>query len=168
VTRGTRPKKPSSSRGFARGAQGAGGAWGSWELKTENRTFFSSFFQQTNTKKKIKEKILLLFYFFEHPRHIRTDGLRSHGHISPSTQGKGVRGRARVRGREVPTRAYVCADAGARPCGRISLSTQTGFFTVAVDGKNPSTGKNAAAGQTRTRADVRTVNFTVGRPFRHP
>src|SRR5579875_3120439 len=36
VTRGTRPKKPSSSRGFARGA------WGSWGLKTENQTFFSS------------------------------------------------------------------------------------------------------------------------------
>jgi hypothetical protein len=30
VTRGTRPKKPSSSRGFARGT------WGSWGLKTEN------------------------------------------------------------------------------------------------------------------------------------
>jgi hypothetical protein len=33
VTRGTRPKKPSSSHGFARKAQGA---WGSWGLKTEN------------------------------------------------------------------------------------------------------------------------------------
>jgi hypothetical protein len=34
VTRGTRPKKPSSSRGFARGARGF---WGFWGLKTENR-----------------------------------------------------------------------------------------------------------------------------------
>jgi hypothetical protein len=34
VTRGTRPKKPSSSRGFAREARGARGVWG---LKTENR-----------------------------------------------------------------------------------------------------------------------------------
>jgi hypothetical protein len=31
---GTRPKKPSSSRGFAREARGARGFWG---LKTENR-----------------------------------------------------------------------------------------------------------------------------------
>src|SRR5665811_1290988 len=47
VTRGTRPKKPSSSRGFARearGARGARGAWGSWGLKTENRTFFGMLF----------------------------------------------------------------------------------------------------------------------------
>jgi hypothetical protein len=37
---GTRPKKPSSSRGFARqarGARGVGGFWGFWGLKTENR-----------------------------------------------------------------------------------------------------------------------------------
>jgi hypothetical protein len=56
VTRGTRPKKPSSSRGFAgegHGAGGAGGAWGSWGswgLKTKNRTFFFSLFQQAITK----------------------------------------------------------------------------------------------------------------------
>jgi hypothetical protein len=37
VTRGTRPKKPSSSRGFAREARGAWGVWGFWGLKTENR-----------------------------------------------------------------------------------------------------------------------------------
>jgi hypothetical protein len=30
VTRRTRPKKPSSSRGFARGAWGAWGSWGAW------------------------------------------------------------------------------------------------------------------------------------------
>jgi hypothetical protein len=35
VTRGTRPKKP-SSRGFAREARGTWGSWGSWGLKTEN------------------------------------------------------------------------------------------------------------------------------------
>jgi hypothetical protein len=40
VTRGTRPKKPSSSRGFARETRGAWGAWGSWGLKTENRNYF--------------------------------------------------------------------------------------------------------------------------------
>jgi hypothetical protein len=37
VTRGIRPKKPSSSRGFAREARGVWGVWGFWGLKTENR-----------------------------------------------------------------------------------------------------------------------------------
>jgi hypothetical protein len=46
VTRGTRPKKPSSSRGFAHAAQGA---WGAWGLKTE--IFFSLFQLATTTKK---------------------------------------------------------------------------------------------------------------------
>jgi hypothetical protein len=45
VTRGTRPKKPSSSYGFAREARRARGSWG---LKIENRTFFSFLFQQAN------------------------------------------------------------------------------------------------------------------------
>jgi hypothetical protein len=39
VTRGTRPKKPSSSRGFAceaRGGRGVRGVRGFWGLKTEN------------------------------------------------------------------------------------------------------------------------------------
>jgi hypothetical protein len=60
VTRGTRPKKPSSSHGFAREARGARGSWG---LKTENRTFFSSLFQQPTTKKIKKIKIIILFFF---------------------------------------------------------------------------------------------------------
>jgi hypothetical protein len=51
VTRGIRPKKPFSSCGFAREARGDWGSWGSWGLKTENRTFFSSLFQQATTKK---------------------------------------------------------------------------------------------------------------------
>jgi hypothetical protein len=44
VTRGTRPKKPSSSRGFAREARGSRG------LKTENRFFFSLFKPATTAK----------------------------------------------------------------------------------------------------------------------
>jgi hypothetical protein len=46
VTRGTRLKKPSSSRGFAheaRGELGTRGTWGSWGssgLKTENQNIF--------------------------------------------------------------------------------------------------------------------------------
>jgi hypothetical protein len=54
VIRGTMPKKPSSSCGFARGARG------SWGIKIENRKFFSSLFQQATTKK-IK---IIYFYFF--------------------------------------------------------------------------------------------------------
>jgi hypothetical protein len=79
VTRGTRPKKPSSSRGFACKARGAREARESWGLKTKHfYNYFSGFF-----------------------------------------------------GASAP-----------RPRGRISPSAM--------------------------RADVRTVNFTVGRPFRHP
>jgi hypothetical protein len=55
VTRRTRPKKPSSSRGFAREAWGF---WGFWGLKTENRKLkiennFSLSKPATTTKKKI-------------------------------------------------------------------------------------------------------------------
>jgi hypothetical protein len=64
VTRGTRPKKPSSSRGFAREAHGARGVrgvwgfWGFWGLKTENRklkknSLFPSRQQLPKKKKKI-------------------------------------------------------------------------------------------------------------------
>jgi hypothetical protein len=66
VTRGTRPKNPSSSRGFARGAYGARGAWG---LKTENRTIFSSLFQQATTK----TNNIFIFIFFKRPLHVRVD-----------------------------------------------------------------------------------------------
>jgi hypothetical protein len=47
VTRGTRPKKPSSSRGFARE---------SWGLKTENRNFFLSFPAGNNYPKNKNKK----------------------------------------------------------------------------------------------------------------
>jgi hypothetical protein len=49
VTKGTRPKKPSSSRGFARKARGA---WRAWGLKIENRNYFFSLFQPATTTKK--------------------------------------------------------------------------------------------------------------------
>jgi hypothetical protein len=51
VTRGTRPKKPSSSRGFAHEAHGARGAWG---LKTETKHFFPLFSSGQQLPKKIK------------------------------------------------------------------------------------------------------------------
>jgi hypothetical protein len=63
VTRGTRPKKPSSSRGFACEAWGA---WRSWGLKTENRkknSLFSSRKQLPKIKIKIKN-LFFIFYFF--------------------------------------------------------------------------------------------------------
>jgi hypothetical protein len=56
VTRGTRSKKPSSSRGFAREARRVQGTRGSWGLKTE--IFFSLFQLATTTKKYLKIKKL--------------------------------------------------------------------------------------------------------------
>jgi hypothetical protein len=58
VTRGTRPKKPFSSRGFAREARGAWGAWGAWRLKTENQNYFLSFQDGNNYQRKI---IIIIF-----------------------------------------------------------------------------------------------------------
>jgi hypothetical protein len=80
VTRGTRLKKPPSSRGFACEARGS---WGSWGLKTENRTFFPLFFQQaiTNFFKYFK-------YFF---LCVRVDAS-----ARPCRRARGYRGRARA------------------------------------------------------------------------
>jgi hypothetical protein len=59
VTRGTRLKKLSSSRGFARKARGA---WGSWGLKTE--IFFSLFKPATTTNFcLLKIKLLFIIYY---------------------------------------------------------------------------------------------------------
>jgi hypothetical protein len=55
VTRGTRPKKPSSSCSFAREA------WGAWGLKTENQNLFLSF-QDSN--KYLKNNFKFFFIFF--------------------------------------------------------------------------------------------------------
>jgi hypothetical protein len=51
VTRGTRPKKPFSSRGFACEARGSSGSWGS---KTEH--FFFFFSSRQLPKKKLKRR----------------------------------------------------------------------------------------------------------------
>jgi hypothetical protein len=61
VIRGIRPKKPSSSRGFACGARG---------LKTGNLTFVSSHFQQATTKKKTN---FFFIFIFQSPRHFHAD-----------------------------------------------------------------------------------------------
>jgi hypothetical protein len=70
VPRGTRPKKPSSSRGFAREARGAQGSGGSWGLKTKNQIFFSFLFKTATTTKKYIYLFIYLFFilFFLHPR----------------------------------------------------------------------------------------------------
>jgi hypothetical protein len=67
VTRGTRPEKPSSCRGFARKARGAWGTRGSWGLKTENRKpkyFFPSFPASNNNPNLF---IYLFIYIFFRP-----------------------------------------------------------------------------------------------------
>jgi hypothetical protein len=76
VTRGTRPKKPSSSHGFACEARGARGVWGFWGLKTENRKLkiekkFSLSKLATTTKKIIYLFIFIYFCFFFR---VRADG----------------------------------------------------------------------------------------------
>jgi hypothetical protein len=100
VTRGTRPKKPSSSRGFAcatHGARGARGAWGSWGLKTENLNFFLSF-QAGNNYQKIFKKINLFFIFYFFRASVRTaDCVRRRGGGDGTGGGKGGEGRERER-----------------------------------------------------------------------
>jgi hypothetical protein len=103
VTRGTRPKKP-SSRGFAREARGARGVrgvwgfWGFWGLKTENRILF--FF------------IFFIFYFLFFIFRDRADALVS------------VRTRVRLLGRIVESaRMHSC------PRGRECVRADAPCFT---------------------------------------
>jgi hypothetical protein len=87
VTRGTRPKKPSSSRGFAREARrarGVWGVWGFWGLKTENRKLKIekkiSLFKPATTTKIIIYFIYFLFIYFR----VRTNAWsrpRGHAHV---------------------------------------------------------------------------------------
>jgi hypothetical protein len=73
-------------------------------------------------------------------------------------RGASVRMRFRLR-----VHARVRADDGRR-----GTSARTHFFTVGADGKNPSVSKNESAHGRPVKTDLRTINFTVGRPFRHP
>jgi hypothetical protein len=78
VTRGTRPKKPFSSRGFAREARGAQGSWGSWVLKTE---FFFSLFMLARTSKK-KNNFFIFFRASAQTQPVRVDSrLRPQGRV---------------------------------------------------------------------------------------
>jgi hypothetical protein len=102
VTRGTRPKKSSSSRGFAREARGAQGAWGFWRLKTENRKLKILNFQAGNNYQK---KIIFYFYFIF--SRVRADSrLRPQG-WGEEREGEGRGGR---RGD-----AHVRVDTGVKP-----------------------------------------------------
>jgi hypothetical protein len=111
VTRGTRPKKPSSSRSFARGARGA---WGSQGLKT--KILFSFFKTATTTKKR---QFFILFYFFER--------LRPHEQQTTSAgEGRGRGGEERGGNKCVYADAgYVRADVGLRPRERTGASART-------------------------------------------
>jgi hypothetical protein len=86
VTKGTRPKKPSSSRSFAHEAHGALGSWG---LKTKNGDFFSLFNYQ-------KPKIYFIFIFiFKRPCKREIASVRT----QPVRADARDEGRVRARGR---------------------------------------------------------------------
>jgi hypothetical protein len=127
VTRGTRPKKSSSSRGFARearGARGVWGFWGFWRLKTE---FF------------------ILLYFFSRIRADVASG--PHGQQTTSAGkggGEGGRGEAREGMRaltrtpmsartleRVRTDAVMRSHGGIGTCSRTQCFTPGNFKTVA-------------------------------------
>jgi hypothetical protein len=98
VTRGTRPKKPSSSRGFAarkaRGSWGSLGSWGSWGLKTD---FFFSLFKPATTTKK---NLFIYFILFSSVR------IRANAPQRPrtlKTRPRGKCGRERKSGRRPRT-----------------------------------------------------------------
>jgi hypothetical protein len=96
VTRGTRPKKPSSSHGFARGARGTRGSWGSWGSKTKNQKpniFFLSF-PTTNNQKKF---VYLFIYLF-------CTSARMQQPVR-ARRARGYRGRARAIRADVPMSA---------------------------------------------------------------
>jgi hypothetical protein len=136
VTRGTRPKKPSSSCGFtreARGAQGTRGTQGtrgSWGLKTENRTSFSSLFQQPATK---KNKFIFYFYFRSSAR---TGYVRADATARPHRASEGVQREGEGREMSSSARTGLCSHGRIvasvlmrlYPCGLIIASTLTRLY----------------------------------------
>jgi hypothetical protein len=115
VTRGTRPKKPSSSRGFAHEARRSRGSWGSWGLKTEFFFLFSS-------RQQLPKKIIIIIIFSS--VRVRADAARSCRQQTASAGeggGEGRRGREqmRPRGRAVSawTQGCVRVVASVLPLG---------------------------------------------------
>jgi hypothetical protein len=110
MTRGTRPKKPSSSRGFAREAHGAQGVWGFWGLKTENCKLFS--FQAGQIYLFIL--FFILFYFILFFSRVRADvAQRPHGRRGVFVGIRAPRG---------------CGADAPHPHGRINASARTRFL----------------------------------------
>jgi hypothetical protein len=146
VTRGTRPKKPSSSRVFAREARGV------WGLKTENCKFLS--FQAGNNYQKNLNKILFYFilYFF------------IYFFLAFARTANSVRRERRGEGREV-------MRASARTFGRVHAD---GFLPRIKPHPRGKRGYGRTTGRRpRTsgrkgrpdRKDVRTVIFIQKRPL---
>jgi hypothetical protein len=116
VTRGTRLKKPSSSRGLAREARGA---QGSWRLKTENRKpniFFLSFLAGNNYPKKYKNKN------FERPHCVCADAS-----ARPQGTYRGGRGAGRLRWERAGPHGHTPASVQTPLCprGRERVRTDT-------------------------------------------
>jgi hypothetical protein len=92
VSRGTRPKKPSSSRGFARKACGARGFQGFWGLKTKNQKLkienCKSLSKPETTTKKIFKTIFILFLFL----FIASARTQPYVRVDAGTAGEGGRG----------------------------------------------------------------------------
>jgi hypothetical protein len=127
VTRGTRLKKPSSSRGFARKACGARGVWGFWGLKTKNQKFLS--FEAGNNYQ--KNKYIYIFFFSRaRGRSPTADCVRGGGRRGGEGRGgEGGGGRECVfLSRRPCPRGRVLLPARARLHGRVVASAQMQLF----------------------------------------
>jgi hypothetical protein len=132
VTRGTRPKKPSSSRGLAHEARGARGVWGVRGfrgLKTENckkKILFPS-------RQQLPNFYFFIFLFFSRPHgqpRGQPRGGRERGEGEgggEGREGEGGRGRG---GRCIRAGAHVRADASASARTRLVLSQVTSKRTL--------------------------------------
>jgi hypothetical protein len=117
MTRGTRPKKPSCSRGFAckaRGSRRTWGTWGTWGLKTENRIFFFSFQAGNNCQKKnFKNKIKYLFIYFRASASVQTADYVRRGGGRGGEAREGTNASARTP--RVRARVVTATDGQTRP-----------------------------------------------------
>jgi hypothetical protein len=143
VTRGTRSKKPSFSRGFARearGTQGTRGTRGSWGLKTENQIFFFSFPAGNNYQQQPK-----LFRASARTQPVRTDAREGASeHVR--------RARGREGGREGGREEQAASADWLHLCGRLSASMRIG--SVHADALVRPCGRVAFARTGSVRADA--------------
>jgi hypothetical protein len=123
VTRGTRPKKPSSSRDFAcefYGARGVWEVWGFWGLKTENCKFL--FFQAGNNYQKKILFFIFIFIFIFFPR------VRANHRLRPQGRGKGREGEVRGGRKCVRPRRRPCPHGRWGASADALMSARTGVF----------------------------------------